>query len=119
MDEKDWPSELDELIDEVGTADDPYEAALRVQGCAVNYLTESVVASRLYQIWASLTDAFDLQPVEHPLVHHRTGGRDGALADMRRASSEWRPARDDALSRQTYLNHWQYDVCGYQRPSGI
>jgi hypothetical protein len=107
VDEKDWPSELDELIDGVERADDPYEAALSVLGCAVNYMTESVVASRLYQIWAELTDAFELQQ-----------DRARALTEMRRASSEWPPIRDDSLSRQTYLNHWQYDVCGYQRPIG-
>jgi hypothetical protein len=110
MDEQDWPDELDERVAAVASADDPYRAAMKVMGCAGKYLTTSIVASRLYQIWAALTDWFDLKPEE----------RAQALAEMRRASGEWVSVKDDQAGRETYLDDWQYDVLGYARrpPAG-
>jgi hypothetical protein len=64
VDERDWPEELDERIAAVATADNSYEAGLQVMGCAVDYLTTPVIASRLYQVWGDLTDRFELKPDE-------------------------------------------------------
>jgi hypothetical protein len=89
----------------VATAREPYEAALEVMGCAVDYLTESTVASRLYQIWAALTDRFDLRPTE----------RDDACAEMRSAAAGWLAAKDEPGRRDAYLDHWQYDILSYRR----
>ena len=107
VNERDWPVELDQRIAAVASAANPYEAALNVSGCAADYLVSSVTASRLYQIWAALQDWFELKP----------GEQADALAAMRRAASEWLPARDDPIACQAYLDHWQYDVLGYKRPS--
>jgi hypothetical protein len=89
----------------VATAGEPYEVACEVMGCAVNYLTESMVACRLYQIWAALTDRFDLRPTE----------RDDARAEMRSAAAGWSAAKDESGERDAYLDHWQYDILGYKR----
>jgi hypothetical protein len=107
VDERDWPEELDLRIATVATADDPYQAALKVTGCAVDYLVTSVVASRLYQVWAALQDWLEL----------KAGEEADALAAMRRAASEWLVAKDDRAAREAYLDHWQYTVLGYERPS--
>ncbi len=39
-----------------------------------------------------------------------------AVAAMQRAASEWPAARDNPAAREQYLDHWQYDVLGYERP---
>lgn len=106
MTRRDWPEELDNRIAAVGSADAPYEAALRVSGCAVDHIVESVVASRIYQIWAELQDRYELKPAE----------RAEAIDAMRRAAQEWASAKDDVATREAYLDHWQYEVCGYARP---
>jgi hypothetical protein len=102
---RDWPEELDRRVAAVATAPDPYEAALEVTNCAVDHLVTSLVASRLYQIWAALQDRFEQREGEAP----------EALAAMRRAAAEWRAAKDDAAAREAYLDHWQYGVLGYDR----
>jgi hypothetical protein len=105
MDEE-WPQELDRRIAAVVTAKDPYQAALKVTSSATDFLVTSVVTSRLYQIWAALQDRIELKLDEEP---------EGVTA-IRRAASEWLAAKDDSATRETYLNHWQYDVLGYRRP---
>jgi len=102
---RDWPAELDDRIVAVATADEPYWVACEVQGYAVDYLTESIVASRLYQIWAALTDRYELRPAE----------RDDACAEMRRAAHGWSAVKDEPGEREAYLDHWQYDILGYER----
>lgn len=66
-------------------------------GCAVDYLTTSVIVSRLYQVWGDLTDQFELKPEE----------RAEALNAMKQAAGEWIAARDDAAARASYLDRWQ------------
>ena len=87
MGERDWPSQLDDLIAAVATASNPYEASSFVLGCAVDYLVTSLTASRLYQVWAALHDWFDLNAAERP----------DALAAMRQAAGEWVAVKDDPL----------------------
>ncbi len=89
----------------MASADEPYEAALEVMDCAVNYLTGSLVASRLYLIWAALSDWFELRPTE----------RDDASAQMRSAAAGWSAAKNESTESDAYLDHWQYDVLGYER----
>jgi len=48
-------------------------------GRAADYLTTSVIASRLYQVWGDLTDRFELKPEE----------RAEALDAMKQAAGEW------------------------------
>ncbi len=105
MDVRDWPPTLDRAIGAVATAKDPYEAAVSVSGVAGEHLVTSVVASRLYQIWRELEDRWELKPDE----------RAEALALMRRAATEWLAVKDHATPRSSYLDHWQYEVCGYKR----
>jgi hypothetical protein len=107
--QRDWPKQLDDRIAAVAAASNPYEESSFVLGCAVDYLLTSITASRLYQVWAALQDWFDLNVAERP----------EALAAMRRAASEWVAVKDDPLSRDTYLDHWQYDVLGYKRPDHL
>ena len=108
MSKDDWPEELDRRIAAVATARNPYEAALEVTNCAVDQLAASETASRLYQVWSVLQDWLELKP----------GEETEALAAMRRAATEWLAAGDDPLAREAYLDHWQYDVLGCERPSG-
>jgi hypothetical protein len=106
--ERDWPEELDERVASVANARNPYEAALKVMSCAVDHVLTSVVASRLYQVWAALTDWLELTPGDHS----------EALAAMRHASLEWHAVRNNPAAREAYLDHWQYTVLGYERPAG-
>lgn len=102
---RDWPAELDRRIAAVATASDPYQAALRVTTCAVDYLVTSVVASRLYVLWAELQDRVELQDATE------------GVAAMRRAATEWLAAAENRASCEDYLDRWQYDVLGFERPS--
>lgn len=56
VDEQELPQDLIGLIAAVVTAEMPSMAALKVTGFAVDFLVSSVVASRLYQIWAAPQD---------------------------------------------------------------
>jgi hypothetical protein len=100
------PEELDRRIAAVPAARNPYQAALEVTSCAADLLVSSAVASRLYQLWSALQDWFELKPGEEA----------EAVAAMRRAATEWLAARDDLMAREAYLDRWQYDVLGYERP---
>ena len=106
VDEREWPQGLDSCIAAVVTAGNPYDAALDVTGFAVDFLVVSVVASRLYQIWAALQDRIELNRVETA----------EGLSAMRRAAGEWLAAKDDQAAREAYLDRWQYDILGYRRP---
>ena len=108
MDEADWSDQLDERIAAVAQGTDPYSAALAVMGCAVNRLDASVVASRVYQVWAALTDRYELRPEARP----------EAISDMKRAANEWLAASGDPSTREAYLDHWQYEVLGSNPPAG-
>lgn len=107
VDERDWSEDLNRRIAAVATAVNPYEAALDVTGGTVDHLATSVLASRVYQLWAALQDKFEPEAVAEA----------DALAEMRLAASEWLVVLDDPTARAAYLDHWQYDVLGYERPS--
>ena len=98
-------AELDGRIAAVADARNPYWAAVKVMTAAGEYLVTSVTASRLYQVWASLTDRYELHPEDRP----------DALREMHRAANEWLAARDSSAAREAYLDHWQYEVLGYKR----
>jgi hypothetical protein len=96
---------LDELMVQVASADEPYGLGGEVCGCVLSAVASSVDASRVYQVWAELTDRYELRPDER--------GETEEL--MRRAAREWLAASHEEAARERYLDHWLYDVCGYQR----
>jgi hypothetical protein len=106
--EREWPAELDGLIEAVVTAEDPYDATTEVTACATanGFLDMSAVESALYLIWVALEDRYELLP-------EAEDARTFAL--MRRAAEEWGPAKDDPTSRAAYLDRWQYEELGYKR----
>ncbi|MBJ7518749.1 MAG: hypothetical protein JHC84_03535 [Solirubrobacteraceae bacterium] len=106
MDERDWPEELDRLIEAVASADEPYQAALAVTACADEFLPSSAVASGVYLIWQALQDRYELRPESED---------DRTFAAMRRAAAEWAAVKDDATARAEYLDRWQYEELGYER----
>jgi hypothetical protein len=75
VDDHDWPAEVDWRIAAVATSDDPYAAALEVTNCAVDHLTSSVVASRLYQVWVALQDWLELKAGEEEQLSLPCGSR--------------------------------------------
>jgi hypothetical protein len=96
---------LDELMVQIAGASEPYWIANEVGGLLLDAMTESVAATSVYLIWASLTDRYELKPKE----------RTEAEGEMRQAASEWLVVKDDAAARDRYLDHWRFDVCGYAR----
>ncbi len=53
---------LDELIAAIPDAEDAYDLALSVVGCVSDVMEESELASRLYILWADITDFYELRP---------------------------------------------------------
>ena len=85
--ERDWPAALDQRIEDVATAEDPYEVSRDVRRIAREHSDTSRVASRLFSIWDGL-------------------GARGAGA-MREAAREWSATRDEAAARDAYLDRWE------------
>jgi hypothetical protein len=96
---------LDSLMAQIATANEPYWLGTEVLGCVVDAITVSATANSVYLIWASLTDRYELKVAERP----------EAEAEMARAASEWLATTNDAAARERYLDHWRYDICGYER----
>ncbi len=67
------------------------------------------IATPLYLIWGSLTDAIDA-PSANPDPTE-------AAETMRRAASEWLSVPADPEARRKYFDQWMYHECGYQRPT--
>ncbi|GLZ78386.1 hypothetical protein Afil01_31930 [Actinorhabdospora filicis] len=86
-------------------AEDPYEVALEIMGTSAMVMRVDPAGS-VYRIWGVLTDWIELKPDE----------RERAEAEMARAAREWL-ALDlaDRGAVGTYLDYWEYDVCGYER----
>jgi len=87
---------LDELMVQIASASEPYSIATEVGGCVLEAITESVTASRVYQVWAELTDRYELSPDE----------RGETEAVMRRAARDWLAVKHDDAARDRYLDHW-------------
>ena len=96
---------LDALMAQIATANEPYWLGANVLECVVDAITVSATANSVYLIWSELTDRYELKVEERP----------EAEAEMRRAASEWLAIRHDATARERYLDHWRYDICGYER----
>jgi len=58
---------------------------------------DSVRASRVYELWAGLTDRYELAPDEE---------RRETEALMRRAASGWLAVNQDSVAPDTYLDRW-------------
>ena len=81
MDETSAPEmweRLDQLMAQIAHAKEPYTLGTQVGECVLDAITESVIASRTYQLWAGLTDRYELRP----------GERGETEVLMRRAASE-------------------------------
>ncbi|MEH3053538.1 MAG: hypothetical protein PGN13_05940 [Patulibacter minatonensis] len=102
---KDWSDALDASIAAVIDAEDPYLESLAVLGHA-SATIGSDVARRIYLIFAELQDEYELGRVDEA----RTA------ANLRRVASEWAVAKERPDTRASFLDRWQYDVCGYERP---
>lgn len=100
-------NELDALIAQAPTAEDPYEVGLAIMSAAVEPMLTSDIASRQYVLWGGLTDRLELKPEE---------GAD-ALTAMRQAATEWQAVKDDSTARDEYFDRWLYDVLGLERPA--
>lgn len=99
-------NDLDVLIAQVPTAENPYKVGLDIMSAAVEPMRTSDIASRQYVMWGGLTDWLELKPEEEA----------EALAAMRRAASEWQAVKDDFAARERYFDHWLYDLLGLDRP---
>ena len=97
---------VDSLMVRIADAEEPYLLGTEVGGCVMDEIVKSVVASRVYRLWGSLTDMYELRPEE----------RREAEALMRRAATEWLAVRDDDAARDKYFDRWLYNVCGHDRP---
>lgn len=104
-DEDETIRRVDDLIETLPEADDPYWVAIEVMGAASEALVTSRTAVHQYRLWAALTDRYELRPNE----------RREAVADMRRAALEWLEVKDDPDARARYFETWLYDVLGYER----
>lgn len=100
--EDEMVEQLDAAITAVASADEPYWAAVAVQGAASSFMTELGLAYRLYWMWSELTDWYELKDDERP----------EAVAAMRRAADEWRAVGADSKGRDAYLDRWMFDVLG-------
>jgi hypothetical protein len=100
-------NELDALVAQVPSAENPYEVGLAIMSAAVEPMLTPDIASRQYVVWGGLTDWFELKPDE----------RAEALRDMRRAATEWDAVRADPTARDRYFDRWRYDVLGLERPA--
>jgi hypothetical protein len=96
---------LDALMVEIAAATKPSPIASEVGGCVLDAITESVPAEYVYLIWAGLTDHWELKPDERTEVE----------ALMRRAATEWLAVAHDDAARDRYLDHWMFEVLGYER----
>ena len=85
--ERDWPAALDQRIEDVAAAEDPYEVSRDVRRIALEHSDTSRVARRLFSIWDGL------------------GASSGSA--MRQAAREWAAARDEAAARGAYLDRWE------------
>lgn len=101
---QDWWHAFNDLMAQIESADEPYWLSVRMR-FLIDAMIDSVIASRLYQIWAALGDRYEQRPDE----------RDEADALMRSAARQWLTVKDDESARERYLDHWQYDIYGYER----
>jgi hypothetical protein len=100
-----WWDEFSDLMAQIESADEPYWLSVNNGGLLVEPMVDSVVATSLYLIWRSLEDMYDVRPDE----------RSEANGVMRSGAREWLAVKDDDAARSRYLDHWRYDVCGYER----
>ena len=98
---------LNALMAKIASAREPYWLGIEVSGCLYDAIVTSADASRVYQVWGELTDRYELRPEE----------RAETDALMRRAANEWLSVESNAAARDEYLDRWQYDICGHERPA--
>jgi uncharacterized membrane protein len=102
---------LDDLhtaIAAVSRAQDPYWAAVELHGVCAGLMESFGVAYRLYWLWATLTDRYELRPDQRPAVE----------ATMVRAADEWFLVEADREARDAYLERWLFNELGLTRTIG-
>jgi hypothetical protein len=99
---------LNGAIAAVVHADEPYWAAVEVNGLASSFMTEFGLGYRLSCMWSELTDWYELKPEE----------RSEAVAAMRRAAGEWSDIAAGDAGRDAYLDRWMFDFLGLDRNLG-
>jgi len=99
---------LERLSEQLLTAADPYEVALRIWGDSMGAVSEScVLAHPMWLLWGALTDWVECKPEETEL----------AKTQMVRAAQAWLALdRTDSATVDRYFDYWLYEVCGYERP---
>jgi hypothetical protein len=100
--------EIDALIAQIPTAEDPYELAAEICGGVLG--TDSPFDGRLYLLWACFEDWIELNE----------DAEAEAFAAMRAAALEWPRVKHDEKTAAAYFDHWMYDVLRVNRalPAG-
>ena len=104
-DEGDALRRIDALVESLPAADEPYWVAVEIMGVASEALVTSIRACQHYEIWAALTDRYELKSDERPQ----------AVAAIRRAAAEWLGVKDDPVASDEYFDQWLYEILGYRR----
>jgi len=86
-----------------------YEVGIDLMGYSVPYVESVEPAGGLYLVWGAWTDRIDGPTGDEP------GVEESAIADMRRAASEWLATPRTGTALRVYLDRWVYDECGYAR----
>jgi uncharacterized protein YuzE len=79
-----------------------------IMGCLVGPLDVSLVASRLYVLWAKLSDFHDLRPDQ----------RAAAVRLIRHAAREWSQVAGDQVGCDEYLTQWNAELDRAQKSAG-
>lgn len=95
-----------QLLDASGNE---YAVGMELMGYSMPYLESVEAAGGLYLIWGAMTDRIDGPRGREP------GVEESAIADMRRAATEWLVTRRTRAAVQGYLHRWVHDECGYAR----
>lgn len=91
---------LADIIARLQESEQPGRLASEVMGALVDSLTVSVVASRLYMIWARLSDFYDLRPDQ----------RANAVRLILGAAGEWLQVAQEQAGCDAYLTHWDAEL---------
>lgn len=94
--------EVDALIAQIPSADEPYQLACEVAVAATGATKSAEIAWNVYLVWAGLTDVWEEK--QHP----------DPDALIREAAAEWLAAETEA-ERHECLDRWKHEILGYER----
>jgi uncharacterized protein YuzE len=91
---------LRELTARIQLSDQIVEPLSEILGCLTDSLDGSLVASRLYTMWAELSDFYDL----------RSDQRVNAVTLIRGAARDWSQVAAGNMGCEEYLAHWNTEL---------